>query len=527
MQDIAQAIHPVDIGMIVIYFIVVIVIGFAVARRTKSDEDLFLAGRSLTWAAIGLSLFASNISTTTIIGLTGAAYSSGISVSAYEWMAAIPLILLSFVFAPLFFKSRITTVPEYLEVRFDRKVRRYFSGMTILLTVIVDTAGGLYAASVVARTFFPEIDLWMFCLGFGLFTGLYTAAGGLRAVVYTDVLQAVVLIVGSSVVTYLMFERMDFSWESVLASAPADHFSVVLPADDKRLPWTGLFTGVVILGFWYWVTNQYIVQRVLGAKDLRNAQWGAMLGAGLKYLPLFIMVLPGAMAISQFPEVPNPDMVFAVIVTEALPIGLTGIVLAGLIAAIMSSIDSTLNSSSTLVVHDFLTDGDTPADHDKAKRWGRIMTLVLMTIAILWAPQIKNFGGLWSYLQQAFSILVPPVAAIFLVGVFWARATAKGAFAALLIGHIAGVGLFALTQAGIWPLHFTVNVTVMTLFSVFVLVIVSGRDAPPSAETVEAGVWRRDLALDPALAGAPAWKDPRVHAVLVLLGLVGTIVTFW
>jgi SSS family solute:Na+ symporter len=149
------------------------------------------------------------------------------------------------------------------------------------------------------------------------------------------------------------------------------------------------------------------------------------------------------------------------------------------------------------------------------------------TIAILWAPQIKNFGGLWSYLQQAFSILVPPIAAIFLVGVFWKRATAKGAFIALLTGHLVGVGLFGLTQVGAWPLHFTVNVTVMTVFSALVLVIVSKMDAPPPAEKVEAGVWRRELALDPALAGAPAWKDPRVHAVLVLLGLVGTIVAFW
>lgn len=527
MESVSEALHPVDIGMVGIYFILVIVIGVAVARKTKSDEDLFLAGRSLTWMAIGLSLFASNISTTTIIGLTGSAYSSGISVSAYEWMAAIPLILLAFVFAPLFFKSRITTVPEYLEIRFDRRVRRYFSAMTILLTVIVDTAGGLYAASVVARTFMPEIDLWVFCAGIGIFAGLYTAAGGLRAVVYTDVLQAIVLIVGSSALTYVMFERMGFSWDAVMASAPPDHFDIVRPADDDQLPWTGLFTGVVILGFWYWVTNQYIVQRVLGAKNLRNAQWGAMLGGALKFLPLFIMVLPGAMAISQFPDIPNADMVFAVMVTKALPVGLTGIVLAGLMAAIMSSIDSTLNSSSTLIVHDFIAGEDTPADHDRAKRWGRNMTLLLTLIAILWAPQIKNFGGLWSYLQQAFSILVPPVAAVFLMGAFWARGTAKGAFTALLVGHLVGVGLFALTQAGIWPLHFTVNVTVMTAFSLLVFVVTSRLDAPPPETAVERAVWRREMALAPETKSDPLWKDPRLHAVLTFLGVVATVIGFW
>ena len=527
MERVSSAIHPLDLAMIGLYFIVVIVIGVIVARRTKSDEDLFLAGRSLTWAAIGLSLFASNISTTTIIGLTGSAYSSGISVSAYEWMAGIPLILLAFVFAPLFFKSRITTVPEYLEVPFDRRVRLYFSAMTILLTVAVDTAGGLYAGGVVARTFFPEIDLWMFCAGIGLFAGLYTAAGGLRAVVYTDVLQAMVLILGGAVVTFVMFKGMDFSWAKVVASAPPDHFSVVRPVGDDQLPWPGLFTGVIILGFWYWVTNQYIVQRVLGARDLKQAQWGSMLGGALKFLPMFIMVLPGAMAISQFPDIPNGDMVFPVIITQALPIGLTGVVLAGLIAAIMSSVDSTFNSSSTLIVHDFMLERKGVVDHEKIKRWGRNTTLILMLIAILWAPQIKNFGGLWSYLQQAFSVLVPPIAAIFLMGAFWKRGTSKAAFVALVAGHLVGLGVFILTQTGAWPLHFTVNVAVMTAFSALVFVLVSLRGEPPSVEVVEVAVWRRDMALAEGTRGGPLLSDTRLHAALVFMGVVGIIIGFW
>ncbi len=527
MERLNGAIHGADITVITIYFLIVVVIGVYVSRQTQSGDDLFLAGRSLTWAAIGLSLFASNISTTTIIGLTGSAYADGISVSAYEWMAGVPLILLAFVFAPLYFKSRITTVPEYLEYRFDRRVRQYFSAMTILLTVIIDTAGGLYAGGVVMRTFFPQFDLWIWCAAIGLFAGLYTAAGGLRAVVYTDVLQAIVLIVGSSAITYVMFAGMDFSWEKVVAAAPVDHFSVVQPMHDPQLPWPGLFTGVVLLGFWYWVTNQYIVQRVLGAKNLQHAQWGAMLGGMLKFLPLFIMVLPGAMAISQFPNIPNKDMVFAVMATEALPIGLTGLVLAGLMAAIMSSVDSTLNSSSTLIVHDFVFKNGTKPDPYKSRRYGRVTTIVLMLIAILWAPQIKDFGGLWSYLQQAFSILVPPIAAIFLVGAFLGRGTASGALWALIAGHVAGGGLFWLTQAGLWPLHFTINVTIMTAFSVLVFVVVSFAGTAPSSDVIRNTVWRKDMALDPKTAGSPIWTDPRAHAVLVFAGVVGIIVGFW
>ncbi len=249
MERLNGAIHGADITVITIYFLIVVVIGVYVSRQTQSGDDFFLAGRSLTWAAIGLSLFASNISTTTIIGLTGSAYADGISVSAYEWMACVPLILLAFVFAPLYFKSRITTVPEYLEYRFDRRVRQYFSAMTILLTVIIDTAGGLYAGGVVMRTFFSQFNLWIWCAAIGLFAGLYTAAGGLRAVVYTDVLQAIVLIVGSSAITYVMFAGMDFSWEKVVAAAPVDHFSVVQPMHDPQLPWPGLLRALCCWAF--------------------------------------------------------------------------------------------------------------------------------------------------------------------------------------------------------------------------------------------------------------------------------------
>ncbi len=206
------ALAPIDLIVIGAYLVIIAVIGVRVARQTHTGDDLFLAGRSLGWGAIGLSLFASNISTTTLIGLSGAAYADGITVSAYEWLAGVPLIILAFVFVPMFLRARITTVPEYLEIRYSRSVRLYFSAVTILLTVLVDTAGGLYAGAIVLQTYFPGVDLWWFCLVVGLFAGIYTAAGGLRAVVYTDVLQAVVLILGCSVLTLLLFARFDYSF---------------------------------------------------------------------------------------------------------------------------------------------------------------------------------------------------------------------------------------------------------------------------------------------------------------------------
>lgn len=525
-QAVAGAITNLDIAVLAVYFLIVIAIGVWVSRRTESGDDLFLAGRTLTWGVVGFSLFASNISSTTLIGLTGAAYQTGIATSAYEWMAGIPLIMLAFIFAPLFFRARVTTIPEWLERRFDRKARLYFSAVTIVLTVIVDTAGGLYAGAVVVQTFFPGIPIWQTCVAIGLFAGIYTATGGLRAVVYTDVLQAVVLIFGTATMTYILFEQMGFSWDNVVANVPEpNHLSLIQPLDDEILPWPGLFLGVPLLGFWYWVTNQYITQRVLGARSLVDAQRGALLGGFLKIIPMFIMVLPGAMAISIVPDLPNADMVFPTITATLLPAGLTGLVLAGLVAAIMSSVDSTLNSSSTLISHDFI---DVSEKSPKAqRRIGRITTLILMVVAILWAPFIDDMGGLWDYLQQAFSILVPPVVTIFLLGALWPRGTRDAAFHTLWAGHLISILFFVLTQMGIWPLHFTTNVGVMSAISAVIFVCVSLADDAPAAEDVRDVTWRPEMAYDGAAKDAPFYADIRVWAALLGLAMLAILIGFW
>lgn len=397
-----------DKMIIVGYFVIIVIIGVVVSRKTETGDDLFLAGRSLGWLAIGFSLFASNISSTTLIGLSGQAYMTGISVANYEWMAAVVLVIMAVFFIPYYIKSRITTIPEFLERRFDVRSRKYFSVITIFLSIVVDTAGGLYAGAIVVNVFFPDIPIWQTILALGVFAGLYTAAGGLKAVVYTDVLQAVILLFGATVLTYLMFDKFDFSWASVTAGIEPEKLSKIRPLDDPALPWLGTLIGVPVLGFYYWATNQYIVQRVLGAKDIKNARWGAMLGGTLKLTALFIMVLPGVMAFSVFPNLDDPDMVFPTMVANVLPIGITGLVLAGLISAILSSIDSTLNSASTLITMDFVKPKNPNITNEQTARIGRITTLVLMVVAVLWAPNIANFEGIFAYIQQAFSYIVPP-----------------------------------------------------------------------------------------------------------------------
>ncbi|MEO0472964.1 MAG: sodium:solute symporter [Bacteroidota bacterium] len=515
-----------DLIIIGLYFFIVLGIGLLIARRTKTGEDFFLGGRTFTWGLIGLSLFASNISSSTIIGLSGAAYSTGVVNSVYEWLSGIPLIIAALIFIPLYLRSKITTIPEYLEKRFDRRSQIFFSVVTIFTSIVVDTAGGLYAGAIVLKTFFPDLIIWQTTLVLALVAGIYTAFGGLKAVVYTDALQAIILILGCGVLTYMMFEKLDFSWDTVLNSAPEGHFSMVRPADDKGLPWPGLLMGVPFLGFWYWSTNQYIVQRVLGARDIKHARWGVVLAGFLKIIPLFIMVIPGAMAISLFPGLETADSVFPTIVTKVLPSGLVGLVLAGLISAIMSSVDSTLNSASTLVVMDFVKPNNPNITPEGTAFYGRITTLILMIVAAAWAPQIANFEGIWAYLQQMFSIIAPPIVVIFLVGVFYKRGNGDGAFATLVLSTAIGIVLFILGQKEIWTLHYTINVGIMIAIGTAIFIGVSEATGGSDPEQVKEFVYSPEL-IKEGVGDEPWYLDYRVYIGL-LVALMGYILyVFW
>lgn len=519
-------ISNIDIAIVISYFVLVLGIGFWIARRTKTGEDLFLGGRSFGWGLIGLSLFASNISSSTIIGLSGAAYTTGIVNSVYEWMSGIPLVIAALIFVPLYLRSRITTIPEYLERRFDRRSQLFFSGVSIFSTIVIETAGALYAGTLVLQAFFPDLNMWVSAIGLACIAGIYTASGGLKAVVYTDAIQAVILIVGCSILTYILFQRVDFDWAQVVATAPEGHFSVVRPLDDEGLPWPGLLMGVPFLGFWYWSTNQYIVQRVLGARDIKQARWGVILAGFLKIIPLFVMVIPGAIALTLYPNLENGDAVFPFLVTNVLPVGLVGLVLAGLISAIMSSVDSALNSSSSLIVIDFIKPGKKDMTDEDIARYGRITTIVLMVIAALWAPQIQHFKGLWDYLQMMFAIIVPPIAVIFLVGVFYKRGNGDGSFWTLMVGTGIGILLFILGERDLWHLHYTMNVGIAIVISAIVFVVVSLATAPPTAAQIEAYTYRKGL-IGEGMEGVPWYLDYRFHMV-ILLALIGYILMiFW
>lgn len=519
-------ISNIDIAIVIGYFVLVLGIGFWIARKTETGEDLFLGGRTFGWGLIGLSLFASNISSSTIIGLSGAAYTTGIVNSVYEWMSGIPLIIAALIFVPLYLRSRITTIPEFLERRFDRRSQLFFSGVTIFSTIMIETAGALYAGTLVLQAFFPSLVMWQTALGLAFIAGIYTASGGLKAVVYTDAIQAVILIVGCGILTWILYGQLDYSWDKVLNSVPEGHFSVVQPIDDEALPWPGLILGVPVLGFWYWSTNQYIIQRVLGGKNIRHARWGVIFAGFLKIIPLFIMVIPGAMALALYPDLENGDAVFPFLVTNVLPVGLTGLVLAGLISAILSSVDSALNSSSTLIVIDFIKPNQPDLTDKDIARYGRITTVILMVVAALWAPQIQNFTGLWDYLQQMFSIIVPPIAVIFFVGVFYKRGNGPGAFWTLMIGTGIGILLFVLGEMDMWHLHYTINVGVMVAVSTLIFIVVSRATAPPTKDQVELYTYEPGL-ISMGMEGMPWYKDYRVHMAILVALILYILVIFW
>ncbi|MDH3497098.1 MAG: sodium:solute symporter [Gemmatimonadota bacterium] len=544
-----------DLVMVALYVVFIVALGFYFARRTKTTDDYFLAGRSLTWGLIGFSLFASNVSSSTLVGLASAAYGSGISVYNYEWMAALVLIVFLVFFLPFYLKTQVYTMPEFLERRFDQRSRYYFSLLLIVLNITVDTAGALYAGALVVQIIYPAAPLWASVVVLGVVAGVYTIAGGLKAVVYTDAVQAVLLLVGSVLVAVLSFNAIGGSWSAVTAAVPADDLSIVRPMSDPVLPWPGLVTGVFLLGFYFWGTNQFMVQRTLAAKDLNHGRWGALFAGLLKLPVIFIMVLPGIFGRLLYPaaEYPrlaeNTDLIFPTLMFDLLPVGVRGLIMTALVAAIMSSVDSTLNSASTLVTMDFIKKLKPQASNRALVIAGRIVTFVFMGLAILWAPRIVEFPNIWTYLQQMLAYLAPPIVACFFGGVFWKRANGNGAFAALVVGHLAAAVIFGLAlsgsiivqthalspdqlqmaQTGTPVIHFLYLAPILLVISLLAMVVVSLATAKPDAEVVRALTWSPALLAEetPALALLPWYKNYRYQSVAMLVVIAMFVIAWW
>ncbi len=520
-------ITTIDLSIIAIYIIFIIGLGIKLSKKHQNAADYFLAGRSMTWFFIGISLFASNISSTNLVGLAGNAYASGISVYNYEWMAVVVLVIFSFFLLPFYLRAKIYTVPEFLEKRFDVRSRYYFSTLTLFLNIVVDTAGSLYAGGLIMTLIFPEIPLWISISLLAFIAGIYTIAGGLAAVIYTDAVQAVLLLLGSVIVTVLALSEVG-GWSAVLAVTPPEDLSLIRPLGDPNMPWLGLVTGVFLLGFYFWATNQFITQRVLSAKNLNHGRWGVLFAGLLKLPVLFIMVFPGLIARALFPDLPNQDLVYPTLLFSLLPIGILGLVLAGLIAALMSSIDSTLNSAASLVTMDFIHKMRPEINNKQLMSIGRLVTFIFMLLAVIWAPQIANFNSLFNYLQQILAYTVSPVVAIFILGLFWRGANANGAFIALISSSIIGIILFLVNVVFEWTtIHFLYVAPILFIISLITAIIVSLMSKTPSIETDL--IWTKEFydAETRDLQNLAWYQNYRVLSVLLLSLTTWVVVSFW
>lgn len=515
----------VDYAVIAIYGIGLLCVAFGSARPKDGVGEYFLASRAASWPVVGLSLLASNISSTTLVGLAGAAYLSGISVYNYEWMAGVVLVFFVVVMLPALLSSGVYTMPEFLEHRYDRPTRLYFAALTLVLNFAVDAAGTLYAGAFLFRLIYPGVELWLIVALLALAGGLYTAAGGMRAVLYTEVMQALILLGGSAIIAVAAFDQAG-GWNAVMSGVPADHLSLIRPLGDPVLPWLGLLTGVPILGFYFWCTNQFMVQRVLAARNLDHGRWGCLFAGLLKLPVLYLMVLPGTAAILIAPGLSRADMVYPTLMFELLPVGFLGIVIAGFLAAAMSSLAATFNAAATIVTIDFVRPLK-PDMSDKAlTRCGRIATLSFMAAAAAWAPQVEHFASLWQYLQSVLAYAVPPVVVIFLAGLLWPRAGAAGARAAILVGIATGGTLFVagpLTQS--FPLHFLYAAPIIFAASLTALIIISliAPARPPTPAMWNLTVWRSESG---ALARLPWWQNYRIQGI-ALLALTAVIVVWF
>lgn len=523
------ALERLDLAIIVCYLAFSIGIGLYLSRQHDSAEDYFLAGRSMTWPFIGVSLFASNISSTTLIGLSGEAYAHGIAVFNYEWMATVVLVIYCIFILPTVLRSKLYTMPEFLERRFSKGARRYFSALTIFLNIVVDTAGSLYAGGLLLQMIYPQVPMAYSIAVIAALAGIYTIAGGLAAVIYTDALQTLFIIIGCSIIAFTAADQAG-GWAALSRSLPAEKLSLIRPWDDPGVPWPGLLSGVLLLGFYFWCTNQFMVQRVLSAKNLEHGRWGTLFAGLLKLPVLFLMVLPGSFAILLYPDLQRADQVFPTLVFDLLPAGLIGIVIGGFIAALMSQIDSTLNSASTLVTMDFVRERFAGLSPHQLMRTGQAVTLLFMLFSLLWAPYIEHFGSLFQYLQKILSYAVPPVMVLFLFGFFSRRANATGARATLVLGSLSGVGLFvAVELLHLVQLHFLYVGPILFLVSSLVMLAASRLSPAPDSGRLDGYVWTRaDYRRDSvALADTPWWANYRLHSLLLLLMTAAVVVAFW
>ena len=523
--------------VIALYFVLTFTIAIWVTVRERSRDsstDYFLAGRNIGWFIVGASLFASNIGSEHLVGLAGTGAASGMAVGQFEVLASFMLLILGWVFVPFYLRSGVFTMPEFLERRYSSGARWYLAIVSIIAYVLTKISVTIAAGGIVFEALMG-IDFWTGAMIVVVATGIYTIFGGLRAVLYTDMIQMFVLIGGAVAVTLAGLDALG-GWNEMVRTAGPGFLDMWKPASDPNFPWTGILFGAPILGVWYWCTDQFIVQRVLSAKDQDHARRGTIFAGYLKLLPLFIFVIPGVVAYALAQRglitLEHPDQALPTLVAALMPDGLRGIVVAGLLAALMSSLSAVFNSCSTLITWDVYKKLHPAASERRLVVIGQASTAILVGLGLLWIPLMKLISGqLYQYLQSVQAYISPPIAAVFLLGVLWRRVNATGAMAALIGGFILGVGRLIAelnrdgltgwmhTYATINFLHFAV---LLFVICTAILIGVSLVTAPPPPEKVDGITFDRTQRTAEGPRGRGWRRTDVVLSVLLALG-VGAI----
>ena len=529
-----------DWSILILFFGVLgYIIWWVINQKQESSEDYFLAGRNLGWFVIGASIFASNIGSEHIVGLAGTAATSGMAMGHYELHSWI-ILLLGWVFVPFYLRSTVFTMPEFLERRYSESSRWILTIITLISYILTKVSVTVYAGAVVFQTLMG-IEFWSGALIIILLTGAYTILGGLRAVIYTDALQALVLLVGSITITLIGLIKIG-GWGNLVSELEPSRFNMFLPADHPDFPWIGMVFAPPIIGVWYWCTDQYIVQRVLSAKNETHARRGTIFAGYLKLLPIFMFFIPGliayAMSKSGQLNYTSSDQVFPTLVRELLPSGMRGLVAGGLLAALMSSLSSVFNSCSTLFTIDIYKKLNPDSSEKKLVFVGRIATGIVVITGVLWIPlmQVISSGGLYKYLQSVQAYIAPPIAAVFLLGIFWSRINASGALAALVGGFSAGMVRLGLEikktslSEGLWldiaELNFLYFAIFSFLSSVAVMIIVSVLTPAPDLERLKGLTFSTTVESDQKIS-KNSWDNSDVVHSIVIVSILALILIYF
>ena len=494
-----QTLDTFDWVAISIYFLILLGIALWVIRKKENNtEDYFLAGRNVGWFVVGASIFASNIGSEHVVGLAGAGAGDRLPMLIYEIQAWVVLIL-GWVFLPFYARAGGFTMPEFLEKRFDARSRWILSVFSIVAYVLTKISVTIYAGGIVVSALLG-IDFWTGAIATVILTGIYTVLGGMRAVVYTETLQAVILVIGAAALTIIGLDHVG-GWESMKETVTPEYLNMWRAASDPDFPWPPLLIASTITGIWYWCTDQYIVQRALTAKNIKEGRRGTIFGALLKLLPVFLFLIPGVIALTLKMrgelQWDSPDEAFPVLMSNLLPSGLRGLVAAGLLAALMSSLASVFNSCSTLFTVDIYKKLRPNTPEKKLVRTGQIATVIVVIIGIIWIPIMANISGvLYEYLQSVQSYIAPPITAVFLLGIFHKRINAQGAFVTMVVGFIVGALRIvlelvkdSLNPDSFWfllgDMNFLSFASWFFLFCIILIVVVSYATAPPSEEKLK------------------------------------------